>query len=273
MTDPSEQPDRLSQQPAKQPSKKQAKSEARAEALARLKAEEKARRRKRTILQSVVGLVVVLLVVGGAVFLLNRQDDSGGGQSPADIDGAVPAAAEDNGGFVVGNPDAKVTVTVVEDFQCPVCKGFEAAAGDLLDSYAAGDDVKVEYRGIAFLDRASSTEYSSRALNASGCVMESGADVWKEFHKQLYLQQPAEGGDGLTDDKLTEIAVAAGADESAVKPCIDDRKYADWVKAVTATAFDDDGVTGTPTLFVDGQKLNSFDPTALKSAVDQALAS
>jgi protein-disulfide isomerase len=253
------------------PSRKQSKAQARAEALARLRAQERARRRRRTLWQVVAGVVVVALVVGGAVLVLSNQDDDA--TTAAAAPDVVPQAVSKDGGFVVGDPDAKVTVQVVEDFQCPICKQFEAAAGDLLDQYAAGTDVKVEYRGIAFLDRASSTRYSSRALNASACVMPSGTEVWKEFHRQLYLQQPAEGGDGLTDDEITSIAVAAGADEDAVSSCVADEQYGDWVTATTNRAFDEDGVTGTPTLFVDGKKLSGFDPATLQAAVDQALGS
>ncbi len=253
-----------------QPSRKQSKSEARAATLARLKAEQRARRRRRVLWQSAVAVVVAAAVIGGAVVVLSNQDDDA--PTPSAISGAVPAAATDDGAFVVGDPDAPVTVQVVEDFQCPVCRQFEAAAGEMLDQYAAGTDVKVEYRGIAFLDRASSTRYSSRALNASGCVMDEGADVWKEFHRQLYLQQPPEGGAGLSDDQLVSIATAAGADGDRVASCVEDETYADWVEATTDAA-GDDGVTGTPTLFVDGQKLSGFDPAALKAAVDQALAS
>lgn len=256
-----------------QPSRKQAKAEARAAALARLKAEEKARRRRRTLWQSLAAVVVAVLVVGGVVLALgNGEDERGGSDAPLAVDGEVPAATTNDGGFVVGNPDAAVTIEVVEDFQCPVCQQFEAAAGELLDSYAAGDDVKVEYRGIAFLDRASSTDYSSRALNASACVMDSGAEVWKEFHRQLYLQQPPEGGAGLSDDQLVSIATEAGADEAAVSSCVADQTYADWVGATTDRA-GDDGVTGTPTLFVDGEKLAGFTPEELQAAVDKALAS
>lgn len=265
-----------------QPSNKQAKrdkAQARADRLEELKAQQQSQRRKRGIVQGVAALVVVAVVIGVVVFVLGRNDDNGPssaqdftGATPtvsSDADGS-PASLSDDGGFVVGNPDAPVTVTVVEDFQCPVCQQFEAQSGDQLASYAAGDDVKVEYRGIAFLDRMSSTDYSTRALNASACVMDSGADVWTKFHEQLFLQQPPEGGDGLPDDQLVSIAADAGADEAAVQSCVADGTFTDWTAATTQAAFDD-GVSGTPTLFVNGKKLSSFDGTELQNAVDEAM--
>ena len=224
-----------------------AKSEAR-ERASRL-AQEQARARKRRLLltQGGIGLLVAVVVVAAVVLVLSR----GGGGSD---DAAAPPQVTADGSFVVGNPDAPVTLQMVEDFQCPVCKQFESTNQDLLDSYAAGDDVKLEYRGISFLDGMSSTKYSTRALNASACVMGQGTDVWRAFHKALYEQQPPEQGDGLPDSELIDIATTAGADPSAITSCIEDEKYADWVKSTTDKS-GDDGVSGTPTLFVDGKVL------------------
>uniref|UniRef100_UPI002B267555 DsbA family protein n=1 Tax=Nocardioides sp. TaxID=35761 RepID=UPI002B267555 len=124
---------------------------------------------------------------------------------------------------------------------------------------------------IAFLDRASTTEYSSRALNASACVMEAAdTDVWKDFHRQMFLQQPPEGGAGLPDSELIRIADDAGAGN--IETCVDDRTYDDWVEATTA-ASGDDGINSTPTVLVDGVILEDPSPATIQAAIDEALAS
>lgn len=243
-------------------------AERRARAAAAFEAEERARRKRAFLLQGGVGLAVVVVVVGIVVGVLAL----GGNDGPTSVSSdKTPSAVNADGAITVGDPDAKVTVQVVEDFQCPVCKAFEEAAGPQLAEWEAGSDVKVEYRGIAFLDRMSSTEYSSRALNASACVMEDGADVWKKFHDALYANQPAEGGDGLTDDQLVDYATQAGADTDRVRSCVEDGTYRDWAEATTNKS-SEDGITGTPTVFVNGTKLESNDPAELTKAVDAALA-
>ncbi len=240
---------------------------ARGEAARQVLEAEKKRRRRNTIIQVLVVTVVVAAVIGGTVLALRSSDST----TAAGAAASAPSAVTPDGSYVVGSPDAPVTVQVVEDFQCPVCQQFETAFGETLDEYAQGTDVKVEYRGIAFLDRASTTNYSSRALNASACVMEAGdTDVWKEFHRQMYLQQPAEGGAGLPNSQIVSIASAAGADD--ISSCVDDDTYADWVTATTKASSDDD-VTGTPTVFVNGTKLDGFAPADVQAAVDEALAS
>lgn len=237
---------------------------ARAEAARKVLEADKRRRTRTVIIQVAVVAVVVAAVIGGTVIGLRSSDDGAAA-------GSAPAAVTDDGSYVVGDPDAAVTVQVIEDFQCPVCQTFEAAFGEQLDAYAASGDVKVEYRGVAFLDRASSTEYSSRALNASACVMDAGdVDVWKEFHRQLFLQQPAEGGAGLPDSDLISIADDAGAGD--IEACVDDRTYDDWVSATTAAGTSDPDFGGTPTVFVNGEVVQNS-PEAIVAAVDEALAS
>jgi protein-disulfide isomerase len=239
--------------------------------VAEMRQEEARKARQRTVMrQVVIGTVIAGTVLGLTIAVLGLRDDStvsGGDVSGPEV---TPAQVTDDGSFTVGNPDAPVTVQVVEDFQCPVCQQFESIAGDLLDGYAEGDDVKVEYRGIAFLDRMSSTDYSSRALNASACVMGEGEDVWRQFHRQLFLQQPPEGGEGLPDSELADIAVDAGADRDGVTSCIEDGTYRVWA-ANTTDASGADGITGTPTVFVDGKLLDGFDPADIEDAVDEAL--
>lgn len=226
-----------------------------------VKAQQAEDRRRTVLIQAGVAAAAVIAVLLVTVAFLSASDDD----EPA----ATPDAVDDRGAFMVGNPDAPVTVEVVEDFQCPACRAFEQAAADLLTSYAEGDEVDVAYRGIAFLDRASTTNYSSRALNASACVMEEGEDVWTAFHRTLFEQQPPEGGAGLTDDQLVDAAVAAGASEDAIRPCVEEERYADWATATTQQA-GDDGVDGTPTVFVDGEKLDEVTPEAIEAAVEAA---
>jgi protein-disulfide isomerase len=242
------------------PSSRESKSEARQRAARLAQDQARSRKRRLLLLQAGIGVLALAVVAAVVVFVLTRSDD------PV----AAPPQVTSDGAFVVGNPDAPVTLQVVEDFQCPICKQFEATNADLLAQYAAGNDVKIEYRGIAFLDRASTTRYSSRALNASACVMGEGADTWSAFHQAMYEQQPPEQGDGLPDSDLVDIATTAGADPDAVTSCIQDEKYADWTKSTTEKFFDAGG-SGTPTLFVNGTELKSPDAATITAAVDKAL--
>jgi protein-disulfide isomerase len=223
-----------------------------------------AQRRRRTVLGG-IGAAAVLVVALVVVIVVQTQRTS----SPADA--AAPPNTDGGYAFAVGAADAPVTMDVYEDFQCPVCAQLEATAGDTIAQLVDAGTVQVRYHGMAFLDRASTTEYSTRALNAAAVVAESGPDAFRAFHDLLFADQPAEGSAGLTDDQLVEYAARAGATGADVAQGIEDRRYADWVAAATDRA-SEDGVTATPTVLVDGEQLDGgqLTPAGIAAAVTAA---
>jgi protein-disulfide isomerase len=220
-------------------------------------------RRKNGIRIGVV-VVVVLVVVGfGALIQAQR---GGTGDSTAVPSGATGTA---NAVITVGKDSAPVELTVYEDFQCPYCQQFEKSSDELISSYVDDGLVRVEYHPMAFLDEASSTRYSTRALNAAGCVLDTTPSAFEKFHDLLFANQPAENTAGLPDSKLVELAKQAGAGD--VSQCVKDLTYEGWTKAVTDQA-SKDGVVSTPTVMVAGKKIDDvLDPTAVKQAIEDAL--
>jgi protein-disulfide isomerase len=215
--------------------------------------QQQAAERRRSLV--IIGAVVaVLAIIGGLTwFAISRGDTTGeeaaATGTPANTDGYA---------VVVGDAAAPTTFTFYEDPQCPACQQFETQVRDKVDQGIADGEVRVEYRIVSFLDRASTNEYSSRAANALFAVADvAGPDVFKKFHDLLYENQPAEGGPGPDDDQLVEWAVQAGADEAAVRPEIEDGTFDQFV--VNATdQWSQDGYNSTPTVLVDGTQ--SADP-------------
>ena len=125
---------------------------------------------------------------------------------------------------------------------------------------------------MAFLDTSANDDYSTRALDAAAAVVDAaGPDAFQKFHDLLYAHQPAEGGSGLTDAQLVRYANQAGATGTSVQQAITGLKYGDWVKQVTDQA-SKDGVTGTPTVLVDGQRLEDLSNAGLTRAIGAAQA-
>jgi len=233
-------------------------------------AEERARAQERRRRRAVVGGVVAAVVVVVAVVVVIVVQSARTSTSP---DAAVPANTVDGGtAFAVGPADAPVTVDVYEDFLCPACRQFEATAGDTLAGLAAEGTAQVRYHPIAILDRVSTDDYSTRALNAAAVVADAaGTEAFLAFHDALFAEQPAEGGPGLTDERLGELAGEAGASGADVKEAITGLAYEDWTREVTDAA-SRAGVTGTPTVLVDGAALQDRTPAGLRAAVEAAQA-
>lgn len=231
---------------------KAAERKARAAAIKAEQERKEKQRRLLTIVGVAVGLIVVVVV---AIFLQTRAGD-------IDETATAPKNATSDYGMLLGDAGADHEVVIYEDFLCPACKAFEDASADTLDAAVADGRATVEYRPLNFLSRFG--DYSERTANAFAVVLDTaGPDVAKEFHDILYAEQPAEDADHPDNAWLIDRAVEAGADEAAVTDGINDLAFEGWVdngvKAGTSA-----GVTGTPTVIVDGE---AIDQTTLADAL------
>ncbi|MGI8613541.1 MAG: DsbA family protein [Nocardioidaceae bacterium] len=193
---------------------------------------------------------IVLVIVAGAVAVYYANRDTGSAPAGLTADGGYVYSAQTLGKTV---PAAVQTVPVIvyEDFQCPVCKGFEGTVGGYLTAQAQEGGLAVEYRPIAILNRLSTTDYSTRSAAAAACVFESGGiAAFKAFHDLLYANQPSEGSPGLPDSQLSDLAGQAGA--SGAGACISSTKYESYVNSYT-TSTAKAGTSSTPTVVIGGK--------------------
>jgi len=249
---------------------KQSNTQRAAERAAAIRAEqERKERRRRTLVVSLSVLAVLAVVIAIAVVTQSRRDTTG------EATGS-PSGAVSTYGLPYGEAGAPVSISIYEDFMCPYCGQFEAGSRETLVKYVDQGDVQVEYKVLSFLDRASNgTNYSTRAMNALGVVLDSaGPEVAKGFHDLLFVNQPEEGGDGLSDEELVGFAVEAGATEADVAGPIESLKFEQWVKNATDAASKADVAT-TPTVMVDGEviEIGTFEdlPAMLTEAIESAL--
>jgi len=218
--------------------------------------------RRRSFIALGIVTLVVIVIVGSFVLVRNTKDTS------AD-EVTVPAGVTSTGAIVVGQASAPVTLTAYEDFQCPACRQFEQANAAQIQQWVDAGTVKVEYQPIAFLDRASTSQYSTRALNVAAAVVNSKPAAFPAFHRLLFENQPEEGTAGLSNAKLRSLATQAGAPEAAITQAIEKGTYRAWAAKVTEDA-SKAGVNQTPTLKVNGTQLKSSEPAAVKQAVEAA---
>jgi protein-disulfide isomerase len=155
-----------------------------------------AEQRRRNLLVGGIAIAVIIVVVGIGILVQQTRDDTGSGS-------AAPAGVTDTYGIMRGDDSAPVTVTIYEDFQCPFCAEFEAALGETLTKNVDEGTIKIDYRPLAFLDDATTTDYSSRALETAACTLDDGGvDAYVALHDLLFTNQPSEGTAGLSDAEL-----------------------------------------------------------------------
>jgi protein-disulfide isomerase len=230
---------------------KQARIKARDRHEARLVEQRRVNRRHR-LLAGGGGLVILGLLVAIVVSLVNAVGREGQGSS-ASGQLVTPTSATAQGAITVGRPDAPVRVDVYLDFMCPYCGRFERANGGELDRLVADGTVRLEMHPLSFLDRMSAgTRFSTRAANAFATVADRAPNQLLAFNRTMYAHQPEEGGRGLSDDEIANLAGAAGVPAGVVS-AFTQRIFEPWVAASTESAFAG-GVTGTPTVRINGKK-------------------
>ena len=177
------------------------------------------------------------------------------------------AAGRSDYGVTIGDPDAPRSVVVYEDFLCPFCGELERGIGEQVAELADEGKVYVDYRPFTLLDRIG--PYSAEAVSAFGVVLDtSGPEVAKRFHDLLYADQPAEDSATFPDaDWFVDKAVEAGATESEVRPGIEEGEN-DFAREATREA-QDAGVTGTPTVLVDGEVFTYDDPQQILDELEK----
>lgn len=229
----------------------------REEANARRKREEAAAKRKRMMTQLGViagALVVVAAVVAFAVFapmLFGKQ------YKPETVNGTVQVTAADgtkvpmpitveNEAITIGKPDAPVTIDYYFDFSCPHCKNYHQILGPAYESVIADGSAKVKYHLIKFVD-----DYGLRA----GSTVVSALEHQPELFFTLmdgYFAMDAQTLYGWNYDQFADSLAQFGVTNPQAIQDARDGKFAWWIADRTKAARDA-GVTGTPSVAINGQ--------------------
>ena len=249
-------------------SKKSAREALRAE---RERQAAKDRRRENTMRVGIAVVVALVIVaIAGVVQWQRSRVDAGATAPQGVVEGysknkaAASKPAGLGNGVGAGEADAPVVVEMFEDFACPHCQEFEADAEKMLDQQVASGKVRVVYYPMTLSPFGRPTEL---AANAFACAADEGKAM--QMHDALYANFNQE----WTIEGLLQLGQSLDLSSGSFRSCVREDKFAEWVESIDQTATDR-GVSGTPTVFVDGEQLPPEDTTAtaLRLAIDKALA-
>lgn len=216
---------------------------------------------------SVTGVIIAAVIAVGVLVYFNTQGTQGGeatdGQNQ--LVGSLPDVPMN--GYVLGDPNAPVTVDEWGDFQCPSCLAFTTGASQNLEqTYIKQGKVKLVWHNYPILG-----QESIDAANASACAKDQGK-FWP-YHDKLYSMQGQENSGVFTKDKLKQYAKDVGLDSSQFDSCVDGNKHQSDVQQSLQQG-QNLQVQYTPTLFINGQKAFEGTPswTQLQGAIEKALA-
>lgn len=218
--------------------------------MAKQKANQKAKSGDNTTRWIVISMVL-LVVVTGVVFSIIGQG-SKEKASLAALDGTKlkPAVVSTidiaNGSAITLNPGMAKTIDIWEDPQCPICKAFEDANGDYIESLIREKKATVRFHVLSFLG-----DESVRAANASFCAADE--NQYLDFHHALYaVQSPLENSGFWSNDKLVAIGKKIGLTSTKFENCVTKGSQIALVRA-NYDSMAKFGVKGTPTVFINGK--------------------
>lgn len=222
--------------------------------------EEAAKAAKRRKLFTQLGIVLGALVVIGIIVAIiivatsNTPDDASGdatppvGTSSTVTVGGVPVNLEiTEKGVALGDPAADVVIDLYEDYSCPHCQDYAAAAGPAFLQVAAEGDALVNFNHINIV-----TQYGSRAGSMSMCVAEGQPELWTDVHSALFVNH-GQSTDNWRTGSFQEFAVGLGVTDQDTLDCIFEGRYMNWIKLNTDVAMSS-GVSGTPSLWINGEQ-------------------
>lgn len=182
-------------------------------------------------------------------------------------DAAADAAAVEVTDFAIGSPDAKVQVTEYASFTCPHCANFHATVWPRLKAdYIDTGKVRFTYREV----------YFDRPGLWAAMVARCGGEMrYFGIVDMLFDQQQdwaASDDPNVVVANLRTIGKAAGLDDAALDVCLKDADKAAAMVAHFEKNFEADGVQGTPTFIINGEKHSNMSFDDMKAILDAKLA-
>jgi protein-disulfide isomerase len=181
----------------------------------------------------------------------------------------TPAALPDADGLSLGDPNAPATIDVFEDFQCPACQRFTENTEPLvIQNLVATGKARYVFHNYPFLDDQSVNKESDQTANAAMCANEQ--DKFWEMHSILYANQGAENMGSFSNRRLQAMAESIGLDMEAFNSCFDANKFEAEIQADLELA-EQMGVSGTPTVFVNGRRVGQANSVASYQEIADAV--
>ena len=171
--------------------------------------------------------------------------------------------------MVLGKADAPVTLIEYASVTCPACAAFNTQIiPDVKAKFIDTGKVKLIYREFP----TSPANYSIIGSVLARCAAEkSGPEAYFLITDALFRNQQA----WVSKDaraELTKIVAQAGMDEAALDACVKREELIKIVNENARAGSEEYDVTGTPTFFLNGQKLTVRSKEEFEKAIADAVA-
>jgi protein-disulfide isomerase len=156
-----------------------------------------------------------------------------------------------------GKADAPVTIVEFSDFQCPHCSRLQPVLKQVLDEYP--NEVKLVFKHYPL----STHKLARHAVRAAEAAREQGK-FW-EMHDLIFANSSS-----LTESSFTGFAEELNLDTERFIADYNSKKYEELLE-YDLDAGRRSGVTGTPSLYMNGKRMQRRSFADFKAAIDRLL--
>ncbi len=197
----------------------------------------------------IIGVIAVVLIGGSVWFSSNTADTYNEGVVVTD--------------HIKGNQESTVTLLEYSDFQCPACAQFQPIVAEIMAAY--GDKLRFEYKHFPLSQLHPLAESAARAAEAAG---QQGK--FFEFHDLLFVNQTTWAASPNPAGFFSQYAEELGLDMDTFTrhqraTVLRDKIRADFEEARGL------GLTGTPTFFLNGTRMQIQTYEDFKAQIEAAL--
>lgn len=189
----------------------------------------------------VIGIAVLAVIAVAAiiafVFLGNRST----------IDySSIPQERTADGAFILGNPEAPITIVAWEDFLCPHCQSYESTVQDFIHEYVVTGKARFEFRMLPINASLSPIVFS---LVECAEIQQAGS-FWKARETMFHITSTS----NFSQNSGRDFASQMGLPYGALLECSSTASQHNTDMALASQY--GDYVTGTPAV---GWRLNGGD--------------
>ncbi|PID76182.1 MAG: hypothetical protein CSB22_00465, partial [Deltaproteobacteria bacterium] len=181
-------------------------------------------------------------------------DNSTGTFTSLDIDFVVDIDV--TGSPFKGPEDAPVTMTIFTDFECPYCRKLPPLVEKVFENNAENLKIVLKNMPLNFHKMALPAAKAALAADMQG-------KFW-EFHDKLFAETK------LTQEKITKIAQSLDLDMKKFEKDSESGAVQQKIQKDLRDA-QEAGVTGTPTIFINGRMPQKRNVTSFQALIDSEL--
>jgi protein-disulfide isomerase len=184
----------------------------------------------------IIGGIIAAVVV---IFLLAIIISGNGAAADPQRFADIPQSRTADGAFVLGNPDAPVTLVEFSDYKCPACQDYKPTIDEFIDRFVVTGMAKFEYRTIM----TAGGQLTGYAYQLAECTEAQRPGAFWEAYEVLFEY----GTRGGYDQQMARpLAERLNLNLSELLTCVPTAKQINVDQALAQS----NGVNQTPTVMI-----------------------